>query len=77
MCSAKHIRAYFIDGKLPEEGTLCDVSEPVFRPSSLEAIGFHEDGKLAAFSGEDVDSELREAVRALSRDTGIIYGYQW
>lgn len=30
ICSAKNIRAYFYDGKLPEEGTVCEVDELPF-----------------------------------------------
>lgn len=39
---------------------------------------YQEEGKMVALSeGKDVDAELREAVRALSRDTGIAYGHMW
>lgn len=27
LCTAKHVRAYFVNGSLPEEGTVCEVDE--------------------------------------------------
>lgn len=79
LCTIEHIRAYFTDGKLPEEGTICEVSEPIFKPSSSSSNGNQgEEEKMFTFTESgDSDVQLREAVQALSRDTGITYGIHW
>ncbi|KAF4600417.1 hypothetical protein EYR38_005044 [Pleurotus pulmonarius] len=39
VCTAKFIRAYFMDGKLPNEGVVCPVDVPIFLEQSLGARG--------------------------------------
>ncbi|KAH9895109.1 alpha/beta-hydrolase [Cubamyces lactineus] len=55
LCTAKHIRAYFEDGTLPDPGTVCEVEE-------LPFIGRTKD--VAAMSAED--ARLLEALEGLS-----------
>ncbi|KAI0749442.1 alpha/beta-hydrolase [Daedaleopsis nitida] len=55
LCTAKHIRAYFVDGTLPEEGATCGVDE-------LPFVG--KTGDVRALSSED--EELLEAMRDLA-----------
>ncbi|KAI0355783.1 alpha/beta-hydrolase [Trametes cingulata] len=57
LCTAKHIRAYMVNGTLPEPGTVCEVDEFPF-------VGPMKD--VRAMSAEDV--ELLEALRMLSMD---------
>jgi hypothetical protein len=63
-----HIRAYFAEGKMPEEGTICEVSDPIFKPKSA-----FQDHNLMPLGLED--EELLQVVRDLSRDTGIARYY--
>jgi pimeloyl-ACP methyl ester carboxylesterase len=56
LCTAKNIRAYFIDGTLPEEGLVCDVDE-------LPFIG---DVRDKASLSSHQDTELLEALRVLA-----------
>ncbi|KAI0762145.1 alpha/beta-hydrolase [Trametes elegans] len=55
LCTAKHVRAYMVNGTLPEAGTECDVDE-------LPFVGAVKD--VRAMSTED--AELLEAMRGLS-----------
>lgn len=55
LCTAKYVRAYFEDGTLPEEGTVCEVDE-------LPFIGAVH-GEADAMSVED--KELLDALRSL------------
>lgn len=57
LCSAKHIRAYFANGSLPEEGTVCEVDE-------LPFVGKVEQSLAAALTADD--AILLEASRHLS-----------
>jgi len=74
LCTPKHIRAYFTEGKLPEDGTVCEVSEPVFKPQNLSALRDHSMMPLS-LEINDEDQELLQVVRDLSRDTGIARFY--
>lgn len=57
LCTARHVRAYFENGTLPEEGTECEVDElPLVGP-----VGHASQGNLVA-----EDLELLEALRGLS-----------
>ncbi|TBU44969.1 alpha/beta-hydrolase [Dichomitus squalens] len=55
VCTAKHVRAYMEDGRLPKEGTVCE-------PDELPFVGQVSDAR--AMSGED--ATLSEALRGLS-----------
>ncbi|KAI0744294.1 TAP-like protein-domain-containing protein [Daedaleopsis nitida] len=55
LCTARHIRAYFVDGTLPEEGATCEVDE-------LPFVG--KRGAVRALTAED--EELLEAMRDLA-----------
>ncbi|TFY68086.1 hypothetical protein EVJ58_g1231 [Rhodofomes roseus] len=58
LCTALHIRAYFENGTLPQEGTECEVDE-------LPFIGRVNDKEVNMLSAED--AELLDALRGLSR----------
>ncbi|KII90368.1 hypothetical protein PLICRDRAFT_38880 [Plicaturopsis crispa FD-325 SS-3] len=53
LCTAKNVRAYFVNGTVPAEGTECDVDE---LPFGIETGG----RKVSAFSSED--RELKGAL---------------
>ncbi|KAH9840062.1 alpha/beta-hydrolase [Rhodofomes roseus] len=55
LCTAKHVRAYFENGTLPDEGTVCEVDE-------LPFVGTIH-GEVDAMSAED--RELLDAFRSL------------
>ncbi|KAI9061751.1 alpha/beta-hydrolase [Trametes sanguinea] len=55
LCTAKHVRAYMVNGTIPEPGTICD-------PDELPFIGSVKD--VRTMSAED--AELLEAVKGLS-----------
>ncbi|KAI0355782.1 alpha/beta-hydrolase [Trametes cingulata] len=55
LCTAKHVRAYMVNGTLPEPGTVCEVDE-------LPFVGTVKD--VRALSAED--AELLDAMRGLS-----------
>lgn len=59
LCTAKHIRAYYENGTIPEEGTVCEVDE-------LPFIGQVGGEKIAAMSVED--RELLESLRAMAEE---------
>ena len=56
ICSAKNIRAYFYDGKLPEEGTVCEVDELPFIGEVQPTAGLLE----------AEDRELLDALKGLT-----------
>ncbi|KAI8968146.1 alpha/beta-hydrolase [Trametes punicea] len=55
LCTAKHVRAYMVNGTLPEPGTVCEADE-------LPFVGSVKD--VRAMSAED--AELLDALRGLS-----------
>lgn len=57
MCTFKAIRKYFVNGTLPEEGTICEVDSSIFGEKETD---------LGALSSED--RELIEAVEMLRKD---------
>lgn len=59
LCTAKHLRAYFEDGTLPEDGTVCEVDE-------LPFIGKVDGEAFDAMSTED--KELLESLRSLAEE---------
>ncbi|KAJ6480975.1 TAP-like protein-domain-containing protein [Mycena sanguinolenta] len=62
ICTVKYIRQYFIDGTLPEPGTVCPVDIPLFPPSSE----FADENAQASLSVSMTDRNLFEAVKKLS-----------
>ncbi|KAI0665892.1 alpha/beta-hydrolase [Trametes maxima] len=57
LCTAKYVRAYFVNGTLPEPGTVCEVDELPFVGSA---------GDVRAMSKED--TELLDALKGLSTE---------
>jgi hypothetical protein len=55
-CTAKHLRAFFVEGILPASGTVCEVDELPF----VGEVG----GKVGL---SDEDAELLEALKAGAR----------
>lgn len=68
LCTAKKIRAYLLDGKLPEDGTVCDSDEGYLFP--------HPDKKDALKLLGAEDKELRDAIRDMAEGgiTGFAFG---
>ncbi|CCM02026.1 uncharacterized protein FIBRA_04102 [Fibroporia radiculosa] len=64
LCTAKYIREYFINGTLPEEGTICEVDELPF----VGPFGGETD-KLMGVSDED--KSLLDALRGLAKTAPI------
>ena len=71
LCTAKAIRAYFVNGTLPKEGTICPSSEPTFAsPNStlLSAVAPLANGGKRSLSGAEVDdAALLAAMKHLGR----------
>lgn len=55
LCTAKYVRNYFLNGKLPVEGTICE-------PDELPLVG-KVDERISSLSNED--AELLEVMKAL------------
>ncbi|GAB1312412.1 Peptidase S33, tripeptidyl-peptidase [Madurella fahalii] len=55
-CTARVTQAYFINGTLPEPGTVCEPDVPIFAPPELTTRGIHGD-----------EGKLLEAVRNLEK----------
>jgi hypothetical protein len=62
ICTQKYIRKYFLDGTLPEPGTICPVITSPFPTGDLWAAGDAQ----AVFSLSAADRTLLEAVRELA-----------
>ncbi|KAH9859128.1 alpha/beta-hydrolase [Lenzites betulinus] len=61
LCTARHIRAYMVNGTLPSPGTVCEVEE-------LPFVGSVQD--VRALSAED--SELLEALKGLTAEVPML-----
>ncbi|KAK1222191.1 hypothetical protein PQX77_014975 [Marasmius sp. AFHP31] len=70
VCTAKAIRAYFINGTLPEEGTICPMDGSPFDPKETEASGQTESKRDLSSD----DGHLLEHLRRLAR-RGFIDGF--
>lgn len=70
LCTAKAVRAYFQDGTLPDPGTICQPSVPIFRAAdlTLETILEPLNGtSKRAVKERDDDMQLLEAVEDIGR----------
>lgn len=49
LCATKHIRNYFRDGELPEEGTVCEIEDVLFgsKPDAIHALNAEDQALLA------------------------------
>lgn len=63
LCTARHVRAYFVDGTVPEEGMVCEVDELPFVGDTVDRHG----ASSRTLSVED--TELLDALKLLSRQT--------
>lgn len=63
ICTQKHIRQYFINGTLPEPGTVCSVIGPPFPTDDLNKA---EGDAQVVLGFSEEDRNLWEAVRALA-----------
>jgi hypothetical protein len=63
VCSARHIRAYFQTGVLPENGTVCEVGhEPFQELRSAQELGYSgEDERIWDAVKEGFDEDYRLA----------------
>lgn len=62
LCTARHVRGYFVDGTVPEEGMVCEVDE---LPFVGDVVGEHG-ASTQALSVED--AELLDTLKLLSRE---------
>lgn len=75
LCTTKAVRAYFRDGVLPEEGTVCSVRERLFREDQEERAPTHsgyttdEGEELGVLSRED--EELLAAAKELHKTSDV------
>ena len=71
LCTAKAVRTYFKDGTLPDPGTVCEPSVPIFRPAdeSLLTILARLNGTSnRAVEEREEDVQLLEAMRHTRQD---------
>ncbi|THH10350.1 hypothetical protein EW145_g1383 [Phellinidium pouzarii] len=70
LCTAKALRAYFLEGKLPENGLFCETDEELFPPKTSNMTGsglmWMKNAVLQTYSKEDM--QLLETMRALGRE---------
>ncbi|KAI0917846.1 hypothetical protein AcV5_002682 [Taiwanofungus camphoratus] len=59
LCTAKHVRAYFLNGTLPEEGTVCE-------PDELPFVGVVNREETDIMSTDD--KELLDALRVMAEE---------
>ena len=65
LCTAKHVRRYFEEGTLPDDGTVCDVDE-------LPFVGKRDPSGLQSLDAEDF--RLLDALTSLSQDMPVFRG---
>ncbi|KAK1226883.1 hypothetical protein PQX77_010130 [Marasmius sp. AFHP31] len=65
VCTAKAIRAYFINGTLPEEGTVCPMDGSPFDPKEMDETSGQTESKRDTSS--EADGYLLEHLRRLAR----------
>ncbi|KAJ6480976.1 TAP-like protein-domain-containing protein [Mycena sanguinolenta] len=66
LCTFKHIREYFIDGTLPEPGTVCAVDIPLFPPSPAPDTADEEQTQVRFVNAlSAADRNLFEAAKEL------------
>ncbi|KAF7331529.1 Abhydrolase-4 domain-containing protein [Mycena kentingensis (nom. inval.)] len=65
-CTAKIIRAYFLEGKLPEPGTVCDIDRPVFPVAAGYKPNTDGERLQAAFRVTTSSREVKEEDRKLA-----------
>ena len=71
LCTAEAIHAYFVNGTLPPEGTICESSVPTFANSSrslLEVVSPLANSSKRSIATES-DAALLAAMVQLGRDT--------
>ncbi|KAF7355564.1 Abhydrolase-4 domain-containing protein [Mycena sanguinolenta] len=67
LCTYKYIRQYFLNGTLPEPGTVCPVDVPLFPSSSDFAGEQDEDEVQTSFTLSAADRGLFEAAKTLAQ----------
>ena len=63
---AKHLRAYWTDGTLPPDGTVCSVDRPIWPTNETDSLRI---AKSQAWSDED--QQLAAAVDQLSQTADL------
>jgi hypothetical protein len=71
VCTQKHIRQYFLNGTLPESGTVCAVDAPPFPVPGSDAGGAAHAHVQAVLGVPAEDRELSEAVWKLAKTVGF------
>ncbi|KAH8809618.1 TAP-like protein-domain-containing protein [Flagelloscypha sp. PMI_526] len=72
ICTAKIVREYMTEGKLPEEGTVCQVDSPIF-PSFFDSMRLEELQQRAY--REEMDKGLLDALLKISQQPKSVIGY--
>lgn len=72
LCTAKAIREYFLEGKLPENGLFCPTDEVLFPPKDDEGSALWVGESSTAYSEEDL--KLLETMRELGKELEAFVG---
>jgi hypothetical protein len=67
LCTQKYIRQYFVDGTLPDPGTVC---EPIGKPFSMSGLDSEEDSRQRALTADTQtgdDQDIYAAIFELSK----------
>ncbi|KAF7323680.1 AB hydrolase-1 domain-containing protein [Mycena kentingensis (nom. inval.)] len=69
LCAARHIQAYFKDGKLPPEGTVCKPDFDVFPRTDIATMEGHSQAMLSILPALSVEEKrMVDVLRRLSTD---------
>jgi len=64
LCTAKHVRAFFLDGSLPPSETICEIDDDFFPSSELGLSTSSIEGELVSSSDKELwrtSRDLKEA----------------
>ena len=71
LCTAKAIREYFLEGKLPKSGLFCPTDEVLFPPKN-ETVDSWANNDLVEYSEEDL--RLLKAMKELGKEMDHFVG---
>ncbi|KAF9475282.1 hypothetical protein BDN70DRAFT_898293 [Pholiota conissans] len=72
VCTQKYVRDYFIDGTLPEPGTVCQpVTQPF--PSAETRVGYASEQAILSENMAAEDKDIFEAIFELSKNPGVAH----
>ncbi|KAJ8697538.1 hypothetical protein PTI98_004331 [Pleurotus ostreatus] len=64
VCTSKFVRAYFMNGTLPDEGVVCPVDGPIFTGQS---VGAADPSVRRALGVDEKDGDIVQALARLRR----------